>query len=1062
MAQPTIQTSFASGEWAPRLRARVDIQKYRSGAALLRNFYVDYAGGGASTRPGTRYILQCRDSTAPVRLIPFQPSANLSYVLEFGNGYIRFYSNGAPIIEAAVSVTGIAGNLVTAANSYSPGDWVLIGTSVANSQTWIVTAATGANFNVSDLFGNTSVTPSGSAAARIYTIPSPYSAGDLFPNPITGNPGLKYVQNVTTMILTHPSYAPQALTINSAANWSLTKINFGATIPAPASPTITTSLGTAASPNAWIYQYTVTAVDINGQESVAATPTVLGTAASGYTNINTNAGSNIIAWGSVVGAQSYNVYKASPIFCGSTATVFPTGAPVGFIGNTSALSFTDTNPGIAPDFAQTPPIGQNPFQGAGVQNYTVTLASTYTVVPSVTIGAPPAGGYQATAAASLGILTGTIASLGQVATAGNNPMHSSVVFPGNVTFTITGTAFVSAANGRWLWNVTSYSAFTNAGSLTGAGTATPTNPVSANNCTVTGFMDFNGNNPTANFTWGVNAVSGVQSGAGYTSAPSVTFSPVGATATANLGPISGGNPGCAGFIQERLVFAAQQNAVQSINMSQPASFYNFNVSFPIESDDAISTNIISSELNDIRSLTQVPTGLLALTGKAGWLINGGAGISTTDPITPANITAQPQAFNGANDMNPMKINQDILYVTKKGNYIRDLSYNIWAQLFSGTDISFMSSHLFSNYFLQQWAWSEEPFKTAWAIRNDGTLLSLAYVKEQELVGWAHHDTNGQFLSVCSVIETVNGNSVDAVYVVAQRLVNNQNLQYVERIADRYFTYGAEDAWCVDCGLQSQPNFTFIGATLYVTGTFTVGGTVTLTDGTNSPFTGGMVGWIVRSQGAIYTITAFTNSSTVTAQVKRPPNNLNQYSVTTEQFSNDQKGYTIWQPNTTFGGLSQLVGQTVTGLADGVVVPSTVVSAPGNVTLSNPATKVILGLAFTPQLQTLPLDLGEPTIQGKRKKIVAVTMRVADTLGLQIGTVPANAVTVKDFQLGNLGTDSNIVVTDLVSGDGRTIMDQVWQEAGNYFVQQNLPYPATILGVMPEVIVGDTPEPRREE
>jgi hypothetical protein len=171
------------------------------------------------------------------------------------------------------------------------------------------------------------------------------------------------------------------------------------------------------------------------------------------------------------------------------------------------------------------------------------------------------------------------------------------------------------------------------------------------------------------------------------------------------------------------------------------------------------------------------------------------------------------------------------------------------------------------------------------------------------------------------------------------------------------------------------------------------------------------------------------------------------------------GYTIWQPLTSIGGLQQLVGMTVTGVADGAVVPSTVVSAPGNVTLSQPATKVTLGLAYTPQLQTLPLDLGEPTVQSKRKKVNAATMRVADTLGLQVGTAFANVVTMKDFQLGAIPTQSNgpALVTGLYSGDGRQILDQVWQEIGQLCVQQNLPYPATILGVMPEVVVGDTPE-----
>ena len=60
MAQPHIQTSFAGGEWAPKLRSRVDIQKYHSGAELLRNFYVDFSGGGASTRQGCPHPIRWR------------------------------------------------------------------------------------------------------------------------------------------------------------------------------------------------------------------------------------------------------------------------------------------------------------------------------------------------------------------------------------------------------------------------------------------------------------------------------------------------------------------------------------------------------------------------------------------------------------------------------------------------------------------------------------------------------------------------------------------------------------------------------------------------------------------------------------------------------------------------------------------------------------------------------------------------------------------------------------------------------------------------------------------
>jgi hypothetical protein len=110
-----------------------------------------------------------------------------------------------------------------------------------------------------------------------------------------------------------------------------------------------------------------------------------------------------------------------------------------------------------------------------------------------------------------------------------------------------------------------------------------------------------------------------------------------------------------------------------------------------------------------------------------------------------------------------------------------------------------------------------------------------------------------------------------------------------------------------------------------------------------------------------------------------------------------------------------------------------------------------------------LDLGEPTVQGKRKKITAVTVRAVDTLGISIGTSIPTVVPMKDFVIGNLGSQSNALVGtngDLVNGDGRTIIDQVWQEAGNYLIGTTGPYPATILGIMPEVTVGDTPDPGR--
>jgi hypothetical protein len=115
----------------------------------------------------------------------------------------------------------------------------------------------------------------------------------------------------------------------------------------------------------------------------------------------------------------------------------------------------------------------------------------------------------------------------------------------------------------------------------------------------------------------------------------------------------------------------------------------------------------------------------------------------------------------------------------------------------------------------------------------------------------------------------------------------------------------------------------------------------------------------------------------------------------------------------------------------------------------------VGLAFTPQLQTLALDLGEPTVQGKRKKVGAVTTRVANALGLSAGKLLTTVQPMKDLQIGSIGSMSNAPVTGLQTTDARMVLDPYWDVFGQYFIVQPNPYPASVLGVIPEIELGDS-------
>jgi len=90
------QSSFSGGLLSPQLLGRVDLQKYQSGFAVLRNFLV-VRNGAIENRSGSVYVANVKNSANQVRLVKFGISTNQELLLEMGNLYLRFYLNGAPI-----------------------------------------------------------------------------------------------------------------------------------------------------------------------------------------------------------------------------------------------------------------------------------------------------------------------------------------------------------------------------------------------------------------------------------------------------------------------------------------------------------------------------------------------------------------------------------------------------------------------------------------------------------------------------------------------------------------------------------------------------------------------------------------------------------------------------------------------------------------------------------------------------------------------------------------------------------------------------------------------------
>lgn len=497
------------------------------------------------------------------------------------------------------------------------------------------------------------------------------------------------------------------------------------------------------------------------------------------------------------------------------------------------------------------------------------------------------------------------------------------------------------------------------------------------------------------------------------------------------------NPACSAYFQQRKVYAGGNTFPETFWMSQTGFFDNFDASIPTKDDDSIEGTLASREINAIKQMVPMPGGLIMFTSGSAFQVSAG---SQNDAVTPSALVATPQGYNGAADIEPIPIDYNILYVQSRGSIVRALSYNFYTNIYSGVDLSIFSNHFFVGYQILDWCYAEEPHKVVWAVRDDGRLLSLTYLAEQKISGWALHSTKGIYESCCSVQE--GGENV--VYFIVKRYIDGAWVRYIERMAERQFPYGSEDAWCVDCGLARE--LTYPDATLSASAS-TGSGVVFTAD--SAVFSSGDVGKILRVGGGIATITAYTDSTHLVGTFTRDMTDVIPEDPENTPLEAESGEWTLDSKVTEVTGLDHIEGETVSALIDGNTAMGLTVTD-GAVTLPVAGSKIIVGLPYKCQLKSLPLDTGEPTVQGKRKKVAALTIRASETRGLTVGPDFDTLSEFKQRTFQDMGQP-----IDLYDGDMRIVMPPNWTEPGQYCVEQSYPLPATVLAFIPEIVLGDS-------
>lgn len=573
---------------------------------------------------------------------------------------------------------------------------------------------------------------------------------------------------------------------------------------------------------------------------------------------------------------------------------------------------------------------------------------------------------------------------------------------------------------------------------------------------------------------GGGVVAYIVEGEGQNYAPGDTLNVVGAgagaTGTLTIGAQSGTYPSVPAYFQQARMYANTLNAPDTYFKSQAGAYQNFDVSNPPIDTDAVTGTPWAQQVNGVQWMVPMPGGIIALTGNGAWQVSGSGG----GALTPSDQQAESQAFNGISPtVQPIRVDYSILYVQQKGSIVRTMQFDFYNRIYKGGDLTLLSNHLFLNEQIIQWDWAQEPWRLMWGVRDDGRMLSLTYLPEQEVNGWTRHDTNGIFTSIAVVSEP----PVDAPYLIVRRFIRGKGqwAYYNERMNNRKWQ-NAEEVFAVDSGL-ALPLTTpaaMLSATAPTGSNVLFRATAAVFDGVDV----GAVGDVIRMGGGKATITAFVSPTQVRGNITMPITDVVPNDPLFTPMPAAAGAWSVATPVTEIAGLDHLEGMLVTGLADANVIPLQIV-AQGRITLAEPASAVVVGLPFQAQGQTMYLDFpGGETVQGKRKDIDSISIRQVDSRGVKFGTdqpiasmqpnqaeIPWGQGTqfigkmieakIPPTQLGTPFDPGPQSYLPLYSGDLNELIDGDWTNYGMVAFQQDYPLPMNIIALIPEATVGDS-------
>lgn len=174
-------------------------------------------------------------------------------------------------------------------------------------------------------------------------------------------------------------------------------------------------------------------------------------------------------------------------------------------------------------------------------------------------------------------------------------------------------------------------------------------------------------------------------------------------------------------------------------------------------------------------------------------------VSSTDAdrgLTPSTLKATSEEHFGSGEMDAIAIENVILYVSRSHENVREIAYTLEQDGWKSIELSLFAGHLLNEQRAVTWTWQQLPFPWVWIVREDGTLLSMTYLREQSVVAFARHPMENGHVEQVNSITLPDG--TERIWLCVRRTINGETRRYVEYLSAE--AHDIEDWHYVDSGL----------------------------------------------------------------------------------------------------------------------------------------------------------------------------------------------------------------------------------------------------------------------